>query len=359
MIVAAVPDAGRAAHIVRTDSGPIDMLRSMARTAGREKGSGPVSTTNAEYAKTLAMPPEWQAKAAAFADAKGLSFAAREVVAEFRDEWVGRDGKKRAAQLVLIVTADALIAQALNGGRKFAPIRTEFTDDGREWVEAWLGTSPPAACRIVFEVEGVSQPVSIVHTWAEYVQGHATVTQAKMPALMLSKATLVMGARRIAPHAVAGLYSPEEAESIESGAVADREHADAVGDAVIPPSESEVKGSKVSRAEQYAARKDELIRAGKALRAECGDEAAERLAVVVNNMRQNAGMDLDKITQVQLKQILAAEKEIRASAGQAIPPAAPAPDPSPDPEPPAEPAGAQPPADVQSLADEFDGEFVI
>ena len=125
-----------------------------------------MAMSNTEYAKSLPMPAEYQAQAAAFADARGLSLAAREVVAAWKDGWLGRDGRKRPPTLTLIVTADALMALALrDGGRKFAAITTEWTADGREWLPVWLDESPPAACRVTFEVEGIDAPVVVVHTW--------------------------------------------------------------------------------------------------------------------------------------------------------------------------------------------------
>lgn len=274
-----------------------------------------MSTSNAEFAKSLAMPPEWQAKAAAFADAKGLSLAAREVVATFKEAWTGRDGKQRPANMMLVVTAEALMAQGLKA-RVFAPVATEFTDDGREWTDVWIAPGPPAACRVTFEVEGIDRPVVVVHTWMEYTQGSATATQMRMPATMLAKATRSLGVRQIAPSTTSGLVSEEEAHAVSSAGEADREHSDAVGDAVTPPSEADAKGGKLSRAEQYAARKEELISTGKALRADCGDEAAGKLAAIIDNMRKNGSpsLDLDKITAAQLKSILAAAKEIRAEA---------------------------------------------
>jgi hypothetical protein len=310
--------------------------------------------TNAEFAKTLDMPAEWQAKAAAFADAKGLSLAGRDVVAEYKESWVGSDGKRRPATCIFIVTADAALALALNAGRNFAPISTEFTSDGREWVDVWLDSTPPRACRVTFEVEGIESPVRVTHTLQEYTQGKLTATQRTMPALMLAKATMQLGLRRIAPQALAGLYSQEEAHAVDAATEADAEHGAAVAEVVNAP-DAETSGGKLSRAEQFAARKAELVTVGKALRADCGDEAAERLAVIVNNMRTNAGLDLAAIKAAELKVILAAAKEIRAELeGRAAAEAA-------TPEPAAAPEPAAPAADpaVEALQADLGAEFVI
>lgn len=270
------------------------------------------AVSNSEFAKTLGMPAEWAAKAAAFADAKGLSLAAREVVASYKEGWVGNDGKRREPTLMLVVTAEALMALALRE-RTFAPICTEFTDDGREWVDVWIGAAPPAACRVTFEVAGITAPVRVVHTWLEYTQGKATPTQQKMPATMLAKATRSLGVRQIAPTATGGLVSEEESHAVEASIDADVEHVEQVKDAVTPPQDEESKGTKLTRAEQYAARKDELVAVGKALRAECGDEAASKLAAAI----KGRGCDPNGMTAADLKALLGVAKRAREDAERA------------------------------------------
>lgn len=315
------------------------------------------AVSNSEFAKTLQMPPEWQEKAAAFADAKGLSLAAREVVAQFKDAWRGSNGKMREASLVLIVTADALMAIALrNGGRSFAPVSTEFTKDGQLWVQAWLEPTPPAACRVRFEVEGIDASVVVVHTWAEYTQGKVSPTQAKMPATMLAKATRSMGVRQIAPGAVGGLHSEEEAHAIQTST--DGEIADVAEtvDAVTPETDKSSKGSRRSSAELFAERKTELVRVGKSLRADCGDEAANHLGRAI----KARGCDPEKMKADDLKALLDVAKHARehySAKAEVEPETAPE-------EPVADaPAEALPddPGDMtlDEVADHFGGEFVI
>lgn len=266
-----------------------------------------MAISNSDFAKTLGMPPEWAAKAAAFADAKGLSLAAREVVATFKDAWVGQDGRRRDPSLMLVVSADALMALALRE-RNFAPICTEFTEDGREWTDVWINGTPPAACRVTFEVEGITQPVRIVHTLAEYTQGTLTPTQRKMPALMLAKATRSLGVRQIAPTATGGLMTEEEAHAVDAATDAEVEHVAEVVDAVTPTQDVESKGTKMTRSEQYAARKAELVAVGKALRADCGDDAAGVLATAIKEL----GCNPEALTAANLKALLAVAKQARA-----------------------------------------------
>jgi hypothetical protein len=293
----------------------------------KPRGAAPMAAiTNTEFAKTLGMPPEWAAKAAAFADAKGLSLAAREVVASYKEPWTGRDGKQREATLMLVVTAEALMALALQV-RNFAPISTEFTDDGREWTDVWINASPPAACRVTFEVEGITAPVRVVHTLAEYTQGNMTPTQAKMPATMLAKATRSLGVRQIAPTATGGLVSEEEAHAVEASIDADVEQVAEVVQAVTPVVDEESKGTKLTRAEQFEARKAELVSVGKALRADCGDEAAAALGGAI----KARGCDPASMTAADLKALLAVAKRAREDAERAA--AEPAVEPEPTPEP--------------------------
>lgn len=317
------------------------------------------AVSNAEFAKTLQMPAEWQEKAAAFADAKGLSLAARDVVAEWKDGWTGRDGKRRPPQLVLIVTADALMAIALrDGGRSFAPVLTEFTTDGQVWVQAWLQKEPPAACRVRFEVQGIDAAVIVVHTWAEYTQGKPSATQLKMPATMLAKATRSMGVRQIAPGAVGGLHSEEEAHAIENAADTEVAEVAEIVDTVTPEAEKSAKGTRKSTAELQASRKEELVRVGKALRSECGDDAANHLGRAI----KARGCDPDKLTADDLKVLLGVAKLAREEAQKKE--AAPAAEPAPG-EPELDQAeGADDPAHpddmtMEEVAEHFDGTFVI
>ncbi len=268
--------------------------------------------TNAEFAKTLGMPPEWAAKAAAFADAKGLSLAGREVVAAYKDGWTGSDGKKREPTLMLVVTAEALMAMALRE-RNFAPVRTEFTSDGREWTDCWINAAAPAACRVTFEVEGITSPVVIVHTLAEYTQGTLTSTQRKMPATMLAKATRCLGVRQIAPTATGGLVSEEESHAVEASIDADVEHVEQVVQAVTPVQDEEAKGTKLTRAEQYAERMSSLVAVGKALRAEHGDDAAGQLAAAI----KARGCDPKAMTAADLKALIQVAKRAREDAERA------------------------------------------
>lgn len=278
-----------------------------------------MAISNSEFAKTLGMPPEWAAKAAAFADAKGLSLAAREVVATFKDAWVGQDGKRRDPSLMLVVSADALMAMALRE-RNFAPICTEFTDDGREWTDVWINASPPAACRVTFEVQGITQPVRIVHTLSEYTQGTLTPTQRKMPALMLAKATRSLGVRQIAPTATGGLMTEEEAHAVDAAVDAEVEKVEKVVAAVTPAPDKAAKGaSSKTRAQVHAERKDELVAAGKALRADCGAEAA----AVLGGAIKARGCDPAKLSAADLKALLAVadreRKKFEAREQQAVP----------------------------------------
>lgn len=323
------------------------MITEMRRkgAAHRHPGVGTMSK-NADFAKTLDMPAEWGAKAAAFADAKGLSLAAREVVAQYKAAWKGTDGKTRPASLMLVVTAEALMALALRE-RNFAPISTEFTKDGEAWTDVWINAAPPAACRVTFEVEGITQPVRIVHTLAEYTQGTMTPTQRKMPATMLAKATRSLGVRQIAPTATSGMVSEEEAHAVEASTDADIQHAEDVKEAVTPPSDTEAKGATISRAEQYTARREELVKAGTALRVDFGDDAANRLALHIKTIEA----DPNKLTAAHLESILSSAKAIRDDCSKPV--EAPAPvEPTP-------PAAAPVDDGMQGLADAFDGEFVI
>lgn len=291
---------------------------------------------NSEFAKTLNMPADYAKQAAAFADAKGLSLAAREVVAQFKDGWTGKDGKYREPTLMLVVTAESLMAMALRE-RKFAPIRTQFTIDGSTWTDVWLETKPPAACRVTFEVADIESHIVIVHTWAEYTQGKATHAQLKMPATMLAKATRSLGIRQIAPSATSGMLSEEEASAVEGAIDGEVEEIRETNKVLTPDADKEAKGAAAPRSEQFNARKDELVKIGKQLRADLGDDAAKEFAIALNDR----GCDFDKLTAGDMVFIKSQAEliEKKAEAAKA--------------------ADAAADAGVANAIDEFDAEIII
>lgn len=85
---------------------------------------------------------------------------------------------------------------------------TQWTDDGREWVDVWLAKTPPAAARVGVFREGFAEPLFAVATFDAYNAG--SPIWKKMPALMLGKCAEMLALRKAFPQDLSGLYSSEE-----------------------------------------------------------------------------------------------------------------------------------------------------
>jgi hypothetical protein len=262
------------------------------------------------------------------------------------------------------VSAESLMAKGLES-RRFAPVSTQFTSDGREWVEVWLESRPPAACRVTFEVDGIERPVIVTHTWAEYTQGKASPTQLKMPATMLAKSTRSLGVRQISPSTTSGLLSEEEAHAVENAADAEIERAEQAVEAVTPEVDKESAGTKMSRGEQHATRLAEMVDIGKSLRADLGAETAEMFAGAIKAQ----GHDLSdpkqiKLSAANIKSLRDVAKRAREDAERSAQPDEPAPSSTPEArsaelDAAAESAAQSDEPGVRAVAETFDAEFVI
>lgn len=86
-------------------------------------------------------------------------------------------------------------------------------EDGA-WVDAWLRSEPPTACKFVLYVKGRSKPVTAVARWSEYVQtkrdGSVTSMWSRMSAHMLAKVAEALAIRKAFPDDTGGLYTDDE-----------------------------------------------------------------------------------------------------------------------------------------------------
>lgn len=98
-----------------------------------------------------------------------------------------------------------------------------FTGQDGVWVEAWLHSFPPAACKVGVHHADFDAPIFAVALWVEYVQtfddGNPMAMWAKMPTVMLSKVAEALALRKAFPEELSGLYTTDEmaqADSAES-----------------------------------------------------------------------------------------------------------------------------------------------
>ncbi len=109
---------------------------------------------------------------------------------------------------------------------------TQWTADGREWLDVWLDKEPPRAARVGIHREGFVEPLYAVATFDAYNAG--SPIWKKMPALMLGKCAEMLALRKAFPQDLSGLYSAEEMEQAGAGRPAQRSPQSAPQPAVEP-----------------------------------------------------------------------------------------------------------------------------
>ena len=113
---------------------------------------------------------------------------------------------------------------------------TQWTADGREWLDVWLDKEPPRAARVGIHREGFMEPLYAVATFDAYNAG--SPIWKKMPALMLGKCAEMLALRKAFPQDLSGLYSAEEMD--QAGAPPQRTPSPAPAAAADEPVEAEV-----------------------------------------------------------------------------------------------------------------------
>ena len=139
----------------------------------------------------------------------GLDPFARQVFAVKR--W---DGNERREVMSIQVSIDGFRLVAERTGKYAGQLGPFWTADGKEWVEVWLDTKPPAAAKVGVMRHDFKEPVWSVATWDQYKQqkrdGGLTSMWAKMGPLMLAKCAESLALRRAFPNELSGVYTAEE-----------------------------------------------------------------------------------------------------------------------------------------------------
>lgn len=243
-----------------------------------------------------------------------------------------------------VISIDGMRSVAQNSGAYAGQSPVQWTADGKEWVDVWLADTHPAAARVSVYRSDWPEPMTVVHTMREYAQGkQLRGVAASMPAHMLAKATEALALRKAFPQHLGGIYSTDEMAQADAAddKPADKTAADKPADKPKPKPVAKPAAAPtgtLTKAEEYATRKDELVKVGKKLRADMGNDAAKEFALALNER----GCDFDKLTAGDMV-FIKSQAEVIAKQAEAA----------------TADQNEELDAGVQNAINEFDGEIII
>jgi phage recombination protein Bet len=138
---------------------------------------------------------------------------------------------QRAGKWQTQVSIDGARLVAERSGEYEGQTAPQWSDDGRNWFDAWIGDAPgahPRFARVGVYRRGFREALTVVARWESYAvyqdewkNGAKTGNQvlsamwAKMPDLMLAKVAEMLALRKAFPHDLSGLYSTEEMQQAD------------------------------------------------------------------------------------------------------------------------------------------------
>lgn len=137
--------------------------------------------------------------------------------------------KDKGGKVTICSSIDGLRLVAERTEKYQGQTKAEWCGEDGQWKDIWLDKQPPSASRVGVYKANFKEPLYAVAIFDEYAgryqwddsrngkykKGDLTHMWAKMPSLMIAKVAEALALRKAFPNDLSGIYSQEEANTIE------------------------------------------------------------------------------------------------------------------------------------------------
>lgn len=119
----------------------------------------------------------------------------------------------RGGKFTIQTSIDGFRIVAQRSGNYGGQTPAEWCGEDGEWIDVWLGKTPPLAARVGVYYKDSPHPTYAVAKWDSYAQ--QSPIWKKMPDLMLAKCAEALALRKAFPNDLSGVYTDEELDQSE------------------------------------------------------------------------------------------------------------------------------------------------